>query len=62
MSHPGTERRLLRVLVVDVQRVEVAGDPGEQVDVGLGDRLAGFTASPTCSWSIGTEFISAVRP
>jgi hypothetical protein len=42
VGHAGPERRGLGELGIDVDRVEIAGDPGEQVDVGLGDRLREF--------------------
>src|SRR5690606_4061054 len=40
VRHPSALRTALHVLLVGVLRREVTGDPGEQADVGLGDRLA----------------------
>src|SRR6266550_1585232 len=37
MSHSMTQACLLRVLLIDMVRVEISGDPREEVDVGLAD-------------------------
>ena len=39
MCDAAPKTRLLRVLLVDVQRILIAADAGEQQEIGLGDRL-----------------------
>ena len=40
-----SERGLPRVILVDMDRIEIAGQPGKQDEIGLADGLGEFRAS-----------------
>jgi hypothetical protein len=46
------EHRALGVFLVEVGRIDVGGNAGEQDDVGFGDGLGVLADMPGCSWSM----------
>ena len=51
LGNTGLEKSAPGIVLVDVRRIQVTGDPGKPVNVRIGNALENRSVSPTLSWS-----------